>query len=396
MLVELGETAVPKAARLAVAAVFFICGAGFANWATRIPVVQQKLGLSNGALGVALLGTAVGALLAMPVTGWLVARRGSRPMTKLMVLAYCIALPLPALAPNLLLLAIALLVFGAVYGALDVAMNAQAIAVERRYHQPIMSSFHGLYSFGSMAGAASGGLIASLGVAPFPHLLGAALLLAIVAVIASRRLLPTGVDNITQGPALALPTRSLVNLGIVAFCVMLSEGAMSDWSAVYLHQTLKTGPGLAAAGYAVFSLAMAVCRLTGDRLTQILGPVRMVRIGGIVAATGLALSLAIADPVAALFGFACVGVGLSSLIPIVFSAAGRTPGIAPSLALAAVTTAGYGGFLCGPPLIGFIADLLTLRVALGIVVVMSAMIAVLARAVARSAGSEQHHVFNSQ
>lgn len=377
-----------KAARLAVAAVFFLGGAGFANWATRIPVVQQKLGLSNGALGVALLGTAVGALLAMPVTGWLVARRGSRPMTKFMVLAYCITLPLPALAPNFLLLAIALLVFGAAYGALDVAMNAQGIAIERRYQQPIMSSFHGLYSFGSMAGAASGGLVASLGVDPWSHLLGVALLLAVVAVMASRQLLPTGVDNVKQSPAFALPTQSLVNLGIVAFCVMLSEGAMSDWTAVYLHQTLKTGPGVAAAGYAVFSLAMGVCRLTGDRLTQRLGPVRMVRIGGTVAATGLALSLVVANPIAAILGFACVGVGLSSLIPIVFSAAGRTPGIAPSLALAAVTTTGYCGFLCGPPLIGFVADLLTLRVALGIVVVMSAMSAVLAGAVTRSAGSE--------
>jgi len=205
-----------------------------------------------------------------------------------------------------------------------------------------------------------------------------------VAVLASRRLLLTGVDGVITGPVLVLPTRSLFNLGIVAFCVMLSEGAMADWSAIYLRRTLETGPGLAAAGYAVFSLAMAVCRLTGDRLTQRLGPVGMVRIGGTIAATGLGLSLVIAQPVAALIGFASVGVGLSSLVPIVFSAAGRTPGIAPGLALSAVTTTGYCGFLCGPPLIGFVADFLTLRVALGIVVIMSAMSAVLARTVARS------------
>ncbi len=344
-----GQKAVPRAARLAVAAVFFVCGAGFANWVARIPVVQQQLGLSNGALGVALLGTAVGALLAMPTTGWLVARVGSRPVTKLMVLAYCMALPLPALAPNLPLLTSALVVFGAVYGALDVAMNAQAIAVERRYGRSIMSSFHGLYSVGGIVGAAGGGVATSLGVAPVPHLLSAALLLGMVAVLVSRRLLLTGVDGVITGPVLVLPTRSLFNLGIVAFCVMLSEGAMADWSAIYLRRTLETGPGLAAAGYAVFSLAMAVCRLTGDRLTQRLGPVGMVRIGGTIAATGLGLSLVIAQPVAALIGFASVGVGLSSLVPIVFSAAGRTPGIAPGLALSAVTTIGYCGFLCGPP-----------------------------------------------
>ncbi len=376
-------TALPKAARLAVAAVFFVCGAGFANWVARIPVVQQKLGLTNGALGIALLGTAVGALLAMPITGWLVARVGSRPMAQLAVLTYCIVLPLPVLAPNLLLLTIALMVYGAAFGALDVSMNAQAIAVEQRYRRSIMSSFHGLYSAGGLAGAASGGLVASLGINPVPHLLGAALLLGIMAIIASRRLLPTGVDHVTSGPAFALPTRSLLNLGIVAFCVMLSEGAMADWSAIYLHRTLKLEPGLAAAGYVVFSLAMTVGRLTGDRLIQRLGPVMVVRLGGTVAATGLGLSLVIAQPIAALIGFGCVGIGLSSLIPIVFSAAGQTPGVAPSVALAAVSTTGYGGFLCGPPLIGFVADFLTLRLALGLVVLMSATSALLARSVAR-------------
>lgn len=379
-----GQTLVPRSARLAVAVVFFVSGAGIANWVARIPAIQQKLGLSNSALGVALLGTAVGSLLAMPTTGWLIARVGSRPVTKLAALAYCMALPLPTLAPNLPLLTSALMVVGALFGALDVAMNAQAIAVEQRYRLPIMSSFHGLYSVGGMVGAACGGLVASLGVHPKPHLLGTALLLEMLVVLASRRLLPTDVESVTTGPTFALPTRSLLNLGILAFCILLSEGAMADWSAVYLRQTLGTGPGLAASGYAVFSLAMAVCRLTGDRLTQHLGPVWMVRFGGTIAATGMGLSLVIAQPFATLIGFASVGVGLSCLVPIVFSAAGRTPGTTPGLALAAVTTTGYCGLLCGPPLIGFVADFLNLRVALGIVVVMSAMSAVLARTVARA------------
>lgn len=379
-----GQTLVPRSARLAVAVVFFVSGAGIANWVARIPAIQQKLGLSNSALGVALLGTAVGSLLAMPTTGWLIARVGSRPVTKLAALAYCMALPLPTLAPNLPLLTSALMVVGALFGALDVAMNAQAIAVEQRYRLPIMSSFHGLYSVGGMVGAACGGLVASLGVNPKAHLLGTALLLEMLVVLASRRLLPTDVESVTTGPTFALPTRSLLNLGILAFCILLSEGAMADWSAVYLRQTLGTGPGLAASGYAVFSLAMAVCRLTGDRLTQHLGPVWMVRFGGTIAATGMGLSLVIAQPFATLIGFASVGVGLSCLVPIVFSAAGRTPGTTPGLALAAVTTTGYCGLLCGPPLIGFVADFLNLRVALGIVVVMSAMSAVLARTVARA------------
>ncbi|MDF5728349.1 MAG: MFS transporter [Rhizonema sp. PD38] len=376
------EAEVPKSARLAVAAVFFVGGAGLANWVARIPEIQQKLGLSNGDLGIALLGTAVGAVLAMPIAGWLVARFGCRPVTKSAALGFCIVLPLPTLAPNLPLLTISLIVLGALFGGLDVSMNTQAVAVEQRYHRPIMSSFHGLYSAGGMVGAASGGLIASLGINPKSHLIGAALLLGILVAFASIKLLRTEA-NMTTESTFALPTRSLLQLGIVAFCVMLSEGAMADWSAVYLSQTLTTGPGLAAAGYTMFSLAMAVCRLSGDRPTEHLGPVRMVRFGGTIAAIGLGLSLIIAQPFVTLIGFACVGVGLSTLVPIVFSAAGRTPGIPSSQALAAVTTTGYCGFLCGPPLIGFVADFLNLHIALGLVVVMCAMSAVLAPTVAR-------------
>lgn len=378
------QIGLPKAARLAVAVVFFIGGAGIANWAVRIPAIQQKLNLSNSDLGLALLGIAVGAILAMLTAGWLIARVGSRLVAKLAVLAYCFTLPLPTLALNLPLLIIALLLVGIAFGTLDVAMNAQAIAIEQRYHRPIMSSFHGLYSVGGMTGVV-GGLLASLGVDPTIHLCGTALLLGIVAVLVSPQLLSTNTEGVPTVPRFILPPWSLVSLGIIAFCIMLSEGAMTDWSAVYLHGTLKTGPGLAAAGYTVFSLAMAVCRFMGDRLTQRLGSVRMIRFGSTFAAAGLSLSLVIANPFTALIGFGCVGVGLSSLVPIVFSAAGRTPGIPPSLALAAVTTIGYGGLLCGPPLIGFVADFLNLRIALGIVVCMSVISAVLA-------GTTQHDV----
>ncbi len=386
------QKVVPSAARLAVAGVFFVNGAVFANWVTRIPVVQQKLGLSNGALGVALLGMAVGALMSMPTTGWLLTRLSSRLVIKITALGYCAVLPLLALAPNLLLLAIALVLFGAFNGAMDVAMNAQGIAVEQRYQQPIMSSFHGMFSVGGMVGAFSSAVLASLGVEPIPHLLGAALLLGIVTIFASRRLLSVATDTVSHEPAFAIPTRSLLGLGVVAFCVMLGEGAMADWSAIYLQKTLGTGLGLAAAGYTVFSLAMAVFRFMGDWLTQRLGSVKMVRLGGIVAASGLGLALVIAQPIAALIGFACVGVGFSSIVPIVLSAAGRTPGLPPGLAIAAVTTTGYFGFLSGPPLIGFAGDLLNLRSALGIVVILSTTVAVLAQTVHHAVGSREDNI----
>ncbi|NEQ19143.1 MAG: MFS transporter [Microcoleus sp. SIO2G3] len=378
------QTAVPRTARLAVAAMFFVSGAVLSNWVTCIPEIQQKLGLSHGALGVALLGMPIGLLLATPITGWLIARVGSGPITKIAALAYCLALPLPALAPKLLLLAIALVVFGATNGAMSVAINAQGLAVEQGYSQPLMSSFHGMFSVGGLVGAAAGSVVVSLGVAPVPHLLGAALLLGMIAILASRRLLLSSAVTVSQGPVFALPNRSLVGLGIVAFCSLLGEGAMADWSAVYFRQVLETGPGLAAGGYAVFSLAMACGRFMGDRNTQYFGPVRMVRFSGTLAAIGLMLSLVVFQPIVAIIGFAFVGIGLSSIIPLVFSAAGRTPGIVPSVALAAVATTGYFGFLFGPPLIGFAAELLTLRGALGLVVVSSSTIAVLAQTVARS------------
>jgi predicted MFS family arabinose efflux permease len=389
---EYRQQSAPSAARLAVAGVFFVNGAVFANWVTRIPVIQQKLGLSNGALGVAILGMAVGALVSMPTMGWVLTRLESRSAIRITGLCYCATLPLLPLAPNLLTLVMTLVMFGAFNGAMDVAMNAQGVAVEQRYQRPIMSSFHGWFSVGGMVGASGSGVLASVGVDPIPHLLGAALLLGIVTIFASRRLLSTDIDTVSHEPAFAVPTRSLLSLGVVSFCVLLGEGAMADWSAVYLRRTLGTGLGLAAAGYSVFSLAMAVCRFTGDSLSQRLGPVKMVRFGGIVAATGLGLSLIIAQPFVAFIGFACAGAGFSTIVPIVLSAAGHTPGMPAGLSIAAVTTTGYFGFLSGPPLIGFVGDLLSLRSALGIVVILSATIAMLARSVHRAAGDQKHKI----
>jgi len=375
---------VPSAARLAVAALFFVQGAVFANWVTRIPAIQEKLELSNSDLGCVLLGMALGAVVTMPATGWLLTRFDSRVITTMAVLGYCMVLPLLALAPNVPLLGTSLVLFGAFNGATDVSINAQGIDVEQRYGRPIMSSFHGMFSIGGMICAASSGVLASLGVYPIPHLLGAGILLGIVVILASNWLLSAGIETDSdEEPLFALPKRSLLGLGVVAFCGLLGEGAMADWSAIYLQGTLNTGSGLAAAGYAVFSVTMAVGRFLGDWLTQRLGSVWMLRLGGIVASTGLGLSLLIPQPVTAIIGFACVGIGLASIVPIVFSAAGLLPGIAPGIALAAVTTTGYFGFLCGPPLIGFAADLVTLRGALSIIVILSVTIALLANTVLR-------------
>jgi len=368
-----------RTARWAVAAMFLVNGALLANWVARIPAVQQRLGLSAGALGIALLGMAIGALAAFPVTGLLIAHYGSRRVTTGAALVYCAAVPLPGLAPSLPLLMVALIALGAGNGAMDVAMNAQGVAVEARYGRPIMSSFHGLWSVGGFAGALVGGVAAGAGIAPFPHLLGAAVVLVIAALIASRWLLPVAADAHSGAPAFARPTRALLGLGVVAFCSALGEGAMADWSAVYLHTSLATSAAFAAAGYAGFSLAMTAGRLSGDRLTHRFGPVVLVRAGGLLAAVGLGVALVVGRAGPAVAGFALVGAGLSLVAPLVYSRAGRAPGVSAAAALAAVATMGYTGFLLGPPIIGAVAQALSLRDALGIIVLLGLAIAALAR-----------------
>ena len=379
-----------RRARLAALVVFFVNGFGFANWIVRIPTVQEGLGLGEGSLGLALLALAVGALATMVVAGGLVHRFGSRPVVGVSGLVFGLSLVLPALAPSLAALVLALFVAGAWHGALDVSMNAHAVAVERAYGRPIMSSFHAAFSLGGLAGAASGGLLSALGVGLVAHLGGVAVLSALAFAVASGALLPAGADRGTgdDGPAFARPNRALAGLGFIAFCVLLGEGAMADWSAVYLGGTLGTGPGFAAAGYAVFSLTMAAGRLCGDRLAKRAAPQHLVRAGAALATAGLGISLAVGHPIVALLGFACVGAGFSVVFPNVLSAAGRDPRMPAGAAIAAVSTAGYFGFLVGPSAIGFAAELTGLGPALYVVVALSATVAVMAGTLGRTPSDE--------
>lgn len=376
-----------RTARVATLIMFFVNGAAFANWVVRIPAVRQDLGLSEGALGVALLGVAIGSLLTMPLTGWMVARYGSRPLARSAAILFCLVLPIPALAPSLITLALALVLIGATSGAMDVSMNAQAVAVEERYRRPIMSSFHAVFSFGGLAGSAMGGLIAWAGIDPLPHLILVGATLALVILTLTRGMLPPSADIVHDGPHFARPTRALAALGLIAFAVLLGEGAMADWTAVYLRDTVGAGAGLAAAGYAVFSLTMMVGRLVGDRVVERFGPTRVVRLGGILAAAGLILAVAIPSTATSLAGFGLVGAGFAAIFPVVLSTAARAPGLAPSVAIAAMATTGYFGFLAGPPIIGLAAEVTSLRGSLGIVAVLSILIALMASATSRHPAS---------
>ena len=364
-------------ARAGVAAVFFLNGFGYGSWVPRIAEIRDKVGASEGQLGLALFMAAVGALIAMPLAGAAAHRYGSRAATALTVAGFGLSLPGLALAPDLVGLGLALFVVGAASGALDVSMNAQGVAVEKHHWRPIMSSLHGMFSLGGMAGAAATGLIAALGVPLLPHFAGIAALIVVIGVIAYRPMLPASAEEGAEGPGFARPSLVILVPGIVALASLLSEGAIADWSAVYLSASLGAGTTTAAAAFAAFSMMMAAGRFTGDRLVARLGGDLVVRTGGALAALGLGLTLLIGQPVVAVVGFGLVGAGISCVFPVVLSSAARTPDLPPSAAIAAVCTVGYFGFLLGPPAIGGLAELIGLPGALGLVVLLCTLIAAL-------------------
>jgi predicted MFS family arabinose efflux permease len=367
-----------KNARLSVMAIFFINGAILASFVPHIPFIQQKHQLSEGFLGLTLLSLSLGAMCTLFLAGWLISRFGSRTMTRVAGIIFCLTLPLPILAPSFPLLILGMIFMGASNGLMDVSMNTQAVSIERGLQKPIISSFHALYSLGGLVGASVGALALSLGVTPLQHVFGITILMFIGLVFSLIRLLPSSLDGAAQKTVFILPQGALLALSLLGLGTMLSEGAIADWSAVYMKNNLQTSAGMAATGYAAYSLTMTIGRLTGDKLRAWLGSVRLVRISATLATVGLAAGLILEHPIAALVGFACVGLGLSNIVPIIFSASGNVPGVNAGTGIAAVASIGYLGTLAGPPLIGFAADAITLPLALGILVLIMASVAVFA------------------
>ena len=360
-----------------------------ASWASRIPAVQQQLNLSEGTLGLALLGMASGALPAMLVTSRLIARFGSPTVTRFAGFALCLSVLLPALSFSCLSLFAALLLLGAASGVLNVSQNAQAAHIEKLWGRPIMASFHALFSIGCLTGAVLGAGAARAELAPLPHLGLIGCLLCVLVVVAARYLLPATKREATENmprPRFSLGGHGslapLVSLCVISFCTVFSEGAVADWSAVYLKRGLGASPGLAVIGYAAFALMMVVGRTTGDRLGHLWGDKKLVRLSAILATVGFGTALLIGGIVPAIFGCACMGLGCASVYPIMVRASARLSGFAPGTAIAATGTVGYLGFFIGPPLIGLVAVHITLRWALLLVVAASAAIIFLAPAVA--------------
>jgi MFS family permease len=376
-----------RAARRAVTFIFLLNGVLMGSWAARIPAVKERLDLGEAQLGLALGLVAAGALIAMPLSGWMSARGGSRRTTRFAFVSCCIAVPLPALAPSFALLLPACMLLGAGNGSLDVAMNAHGVAVERRHESPILSSFHAAFSGGALIGASTGGLAASADLDVRWHLLGVAVVALAVGLVECRALLPADADHVggEAGPLFAKPPRALWAVGAVGFCALVCEGATADWSAVYVKESLGAQAGVAALAFAAFSATMTIGRAIGDRLTSAWGPEALVRRGGMLSAAALAAALLIGHPIAAIVGFALLGIGIATMVPVVFRAASEVEGVTPGVGIAATSTMGYFGFLIAPPIIGGIAELTSLPVALGLLVLLSLVMAALAPRVRPSA-----------
>ncbi|WTX76433.1 MFS transporter [Streptomyces sp. NBC_00647] len=377
--------------RVVLTAFFALDGFVFAGWVVRIPAIKHQTGASAGALGLALLGVSAGAVITMMLTGRLCRRFGSHPVTVVCGVLLSLSVILPPLTHSVPALGLVLLLFGAAYGGMNVAANSAAVDLVAALRRPVMPSFHAAYSLGGMLGAGLGGLVAAH-LSPTRHLFGIAVLGLLVTAVAGRALrrqdAPAAPDRPRSdgSPARARldgRTRGLVVVfGLIALCTAYGEGALADWGALHLEQDLEAHPGIAAAGYSCFALAMTIGRLSGTALLERLGRTRTLVAGGTTAALGMLLGSLAPSTWAALLGFAVTGLGLANIFPVAVERAGALAGAG---GVAIASTLGYGGMLLGPPAIGFMADWYSLPTALTSVAALAAVAALIGFATRRAA-----------
>lgn len=348
----------------------------FGSWITRLPEVQNRLGIGEGELGLALLGLPLGSILIMPFMGWIIHKFGDGKATLFSATLFCVVSTFPVMAPSYGLFFLAMILVGISTGSMDIAMNASAAAIEKRYSQVIMSTCHGMWSIGGMVGAGSTSLLAWLQIDARLQILILAALLVMVVYLHRQVLLSIREETVSD-VLFSIPTGPLIGLAAIGFCIMLGEGAIADWSAVYLKNTLQADDFYSGLGYAGFSLTMATGRFYGDRIIAEWGSRRLVMAGGLIGIIGMILGLISRDPMFVVIGFTIAGLGFSCLIPAVYIAASRMPGRFPGASLAAVAGFGYFGLLIGPPVIGMIAEIFGLTAGLSVVILLLFFVVVL-------------------
>jgi len=361
MPISLGALPAQRIHRIAASVFFFIAGICFASWASRIPDIQAHLHLNNAGLGSVLLALPVGLMASLPLSGWLVTKFGSKRMLLTGALFYPVILCCLGLVTEVWQLVTVLFFFGIFGNLLNISVNTQAVGVEALYGRSIMASFHGVWSLAGFAGALTGNLMIAVHITPLIHFMTVAALGITAALLFYTYCLENDLPHDTSQPLFVMPDKSLMNLGLIALCCMICEGSMFDWSGVYFKKEVAATGSLTILGYTAFMGAMATGRFVGDWLATRTGTRRLLQMSGIVIAAGLLLAVIFPNIVTATAGFLLVGFGVSSVVPLVYSAAGRSGTMAPGVALAAVSTIGYFGFLFGPPLIGFIAQAASLR-----------------------------------
>lgn len=352
----------PNRIRLAVSLFYFGQGIAFASWASRIPDIKHTLNLSDGQLGSILLALPLGQLITMPISGSLVTKYGSKKILTITAPLYVLALSNLGLATASWHLAAFLFLFGIIGNMCNIAVNTQGSEAEKLFGRPIMTSFHGAWSIAGFTGALVGLLMVNLHIVPYHHFWIITFLIWLNVFLNHKHLVPgKGAKSERKPKLFTMPEGSLMQLGIIGFCSMATEGAMFDWSGVYFKEIVKAPTSLVILGYASFMVMMATGRFVGDKIIESLGRKKTIQISGLIISSGMFLSVFLPYIIPATIGFMLVGVGVSSIVPTVYSVAGKNGKVAPGIAIAMVSSVSYLGFLMGPPLIGYISALSSLQ-----------------------------------
>jgi MFS family permease len=371
------ETGSQLQKRISVSVFFFIAGFIFSSWASRIPNIQSKLGLSEAQLGSVLLSLPIGLMVSLFLAGVLITRLGSKTVLLTAAICYGLSLMSIGLVENIWQLIAALFFFGIISNLFNISVNTQAVGVEKLYGRSIMASFHGTWSLAGFTGAAVGTLMVSLQMDPFMHFSICAVIAWLTIFFFQGKLIKS-TDRGKQ-PAFAFPDKFIFQLGLIAFGCLVCEGTMFDWSGVYFQKVVEAPANLTTLGYAAFMGCMATGRFIADKIVMKVGTKTMLVGSGLIIFSGLMLAILIPSLTVATIGFMMVGFGVSSVVPIVYSKAGQSKAMHPSQALAAVSTVGFAGFLAGPPLIGFVAEASNLQWSFGLVAIIGLSSGLLAK-----------------